>query len=120
MPERRSNVRMLCADLVEVRWHDERGRSQNATVLLEDIAPSGACLQFEAAVPIGLDVRIRCGSKYLDGIVRYCVYQEIGYFVGVEFAPDSQWSREEFEPQHLLDMREMLESDGARDPSGRS
>jgi len=42
------------------------------------------------------------------GRVRYCVYREIGYFVGVEFEPESRWSKETYQPQHLLDLQRLM------------
>lgn len=116
--ERRSEVRMLCADMVEVSWSDDSGRARRATALLEDIARSGACLQFEHPVPIDTEVRIKCPNETLEGTVRYCVYREIGYFVGVKFSPGFQWSRRQFEPEHLLDLEEMMKK-RARKPARR-
>jgi hypothetical protein len=40
--------------------------------------------------------------------VRYCVYREIGYFAGVEFEPQSKWSRKTYKPQHLLDLQQLV------------
>jgi hypothetical protein len=36
------------------------------------------------------------------------VYRDIGYFVGLEFQPNSKWSRKSFHPQHMLDMPRLL------------
>ncbi len=103
MRERRSEVRMLCADLVEVCWEDEEHQPQQATAVLEDISRAGACLQFEVPLPTGTSVRIACGGEHLQATVRYCVYREIGYVVGVQFEAGSQWSPQEFHPEHMLD-----------------
>lgn len=108
MQERRSDVRLLCADMVDVNWQDRLGRERQTTALLEDISRTGACLQFEVPVPLGTILRIACTQGALEGVVRYCCYREIGYFVGVQFAEDSQWSRQEFEPQHLLDLERLI------------
>src|SRR5882724_9024046 len=102
MQERRSEVRMLCADMVEVCWKDRTGRDWRVMALLEDISQSGACLQLETAVPQGTQIRLECPKKKLEGLVRYCVYREIGYFVGMEFDSSSRWSKKQFKPQHLL------------------
>lgn len=107
MRERRSETRMLCADMLEVRWTNPAGRQQCQTALLEDISASGACIQVEAPLPPGVECRLRFRKSALAGVVRYCVYREIGYFVGVEFGPDSKWSRQSFRPQHLLDLKRM-------------
>lgn len=99
---------MLCADMVEASWTDPGGDKQCANVILEDISPSGACLQFENAVPLG--VNLTWGGRHQEfvGVVRYCVYREIGYFVGVEFEAQSKWSKKAYKPQHLLDLKRLL------------
>ena len=99
---------MLCADMVEVRWKEPSGRKSKATALLEDISPSGMCLQFEIPIPIGTRVEVHCPGEVLAGSARYCIYREIGYFVGLELEPSSHWSRQHFEPQHLLDLEDLV------------
>jgi hypothetical protein len=101
---------MLCADVVEACWTDKDGKTQRANALLEDISPSGACLQFEEAVPLGVILRWGCPKQEFVGEVRYCVYREIGYFVGVEFEPQSKWSKKAYKPQHLLDLQRLMET----------
>jgi PilZ domain len=108
MQERRSEVRMLCADVVEVSWKDEKGRKRKATGLLEDISASGACLQLETPVPMGAAIRWDCPKQPFTGTVQYCVYREIGYFVGVEFDPTTKWSKRRYRPQHLLDLSQLV------------
>ena len=104
----------MCADVVEASWTDKDGRVQKAKALLENISQSGACLQFEIAVPAGVSLRLVCAGQAFVGAVQYCTYQEIGYFVGVEFEPQSHWSRRMFKPRHLLDLQELVESAGKR------
>ena len=48
-------------------------------------------------------------KKEFAGVVRYCVYREIGYFTGVQFDSDSRWSKAKYRPQHLLDLERLLE-----------
>jgi hypothetical protein len=105
MDERRAKFRMMCADMLEVSWTDRRGNTQSAAALLEDISETGACLQLETPVAIGSEIRWSCPGQELVGHVRYCDYQETGYFVGVEFDAASQWSPSLYEPQHLLDLQ---------------
>ena len=110
MRERRSEVRMMRADMVEVCWREGRSRPRRITGLLEDISASGACLQVEMPLPLGADVSWdSCGHKF-SGLVRYCVYREIGYFVGVEFNSGSKWSKRAYKPQHLLDLERLMAS----------
>jgi PilZ domain len=105
MKERRNEIRMMCADMIDVCWRDGAGKARRATGLLEDISRSGACLQMESAVPLGAEVRWHTGQQEFSGTVRYCVYREIGYFIGVEFALGTRWSKQIYKPPHLLDVR---------------
>jgi hypothetical protein len=108
MQERRSEVRMLCADMVELHWTDSGGNDCCVMALLEDISPSGACLQLETAVPLNAEVHWRSPKQEFSGHVRYCVYREIGYFLGVVFEPTSKWSKKTYKPQHLLDLKRLM------------
>jgi hypothetical protein len=108
MRERRIEPRMLCADLVEIQWRDQTGRRRRAMANLEDISLSGACLQVERPIPLGSAVRLSYPSGELAGAVKYCIFREIGYFLGVEFEPGTRWSPRSFRPQHLLDPRRMV------------
>ena len=110
MGERRTEVRMLCADMVEVTWKNSAGKKVSGTALLEDIAASGACLQLETPVPPGVEIHWQSPNQEFKGRVQYCVYREIGYFVGVEFNGASKWSKDAFKPQHLLDLRCLMAS----------
>jgi PilZ domain len=99
---------MLCADLVDFQWKDQSGRSRRGVANLEDISLSGACLQIERPVPLGCTVRITYPNGELTGRVKYCVFREIGYFLGVEFDPGNRWSQRDFRPRHLLDPRRLV------------
>lgn len=108
MQDQRREVRMMCADMVEVRWEDEENQPQRALALLEDISPSGACLQLETPVPLGAEVHWDSPKQSFAGFVRYCNYREIGFFAGVEFSNPCRWSKRAFKPQHLLDLERLL------------
>lgn len=108
MLDRRVEPRMLCADLVDVRWKDNSGRSKRLVANLEDISLSGACLQVEKAIPLQTVIRITYPKGELRGIVRYCVFREIGFFLGIEFDNGSRWSLRDFQPQHMLDPRRLM------------
>jgi hypothetical protein len=103
MEERRIDPRLLCAELVEVIWTDEAGRQCRRVANLEDISLCGACVQVESPVPNGTSVSMHYGDGQLRGTIRYCLYQGIGYFLGVEFDEGCRWSRKHFRPRHLLD-----------------
>ncbi len=108
MLNRRIEPRMLCADLVDIHWKDPNSRSRRGVANLEDISLSGACLQVERPVPLGSAIRITYPSGELIGRVKYCVFREIGYFLGVEFDPSNRWSQRAYRPQHLLDPRRLV------------
>lgn len=114
MIDRRSEPRMLCADLVDVRWKDHNGRTRRAVANLEDISLSGACLQLETKVPVGAPMRISYDQGEFAGVVRYCMYKEIGWYVGVQFEPGCRWNEREFRPMHLLDPRSLARKAPAR------
>jgi hypothetical protein len=100
---------MLCADLVDIEWRDTGGRDRKTVANLEDISLEGACLQLDDPIPLHATVRISHGRGELQGRIRYCVYRDIGYFLGVQFDPDSRWSRKDFRPQHLFDPRRLTD-----------
>jgi len=107
MEERRTDFRMMCADMLEVSWTDRKGNTQSAAALLEDISQTGACLQLEMPVAVGSRIRWACPKQELAGRVRYCDYRETGYLVGVEFDATSKWSPSLYEPPHMLDLHMM-------------
>jgi hypothetical protein len=108
MEDRRTERRMLCAEMIHVHWSQGKGARQCADAILEDISPSGACLQLETEVPVGSRISWKAANSKFEGRVRYCVYREIGYFVGVEFSDDSKWSESSYQPDHLLDFNKLL------------
>ena len=110
MQERRIDPRLLCAELIEVVWTDQGGRQRRRVANLEDISPCGACVQVESAMSNGTPVSMRYGDGQLTGTVRYCLYQGIGYFLGVEFDPGCRWSRKHFRPRHLLDIEQLVKT----------
>jgi hypothetical protein len=99
---------MLCADLVDIQWRDHTGRNRRGVANLEDISLSGACLQVERPVTLGCAIRITYPNGVLLGVVKYCVFREIGYFLGIEFDPGNKWSQRSYRPQHLLDPRRLV------------
>jgi hypothetical protein len=94
--------------MVDVHWRERSGKERGATAILEDISASGACLQFETAVPLGVAIAWNSPKQTFHGYVRYCVYREIGYFVGVEFDPGVKWSQKTFRPGHMLDPQTLV------------
>jgi len=112
MNDKRLLNRSICADLVYLEWREKSGRGNEnrceCTAVLEDISPRGACLQVERPVPVDIEATIRHGANWSARCsIKYCAFREIGYFVGIEFSDAEAWSRFEFRPKHLLDLREL-------------
>ena len=108
MMDKRFEPRMLCADLVDIRWKDQAGRTRHIVANLEDISLSGACLQVERPVPLGTIMLISYPNGELKGKVKYCVFREIGYFLGIEFESGQRWTKQSYRPQHMLDPRRLI------------
>jgi hypothetical protein len=117
MTERRSEPRFMCADLVTVRVGDAEG-PRELVANLEDISPSGACVQMETAVREGADIEILCANCRLKGQVRYCRFTELGYDVGIAFAERKSWNKRRYKPEHLLEtpVRRRGERSGGGEP----
>ena len=107
MQEKRCEPRLLCADLVEIEWTDKAGRTRRTVANLEDISLSGACLQVDSAIPLHTPVKVTYPGGELNGAIRYCIYREIGYFLGVQFDAGNKWSQRAFKPMHLFDPRRL-------------
>ncbi len=108
MQERRLNIRMICADLLQVGFGDENGNIVWSAAILEDLSPSGACIQFECHVPVGSRVAIAHPKGELRGVVKYCTFWEIGYYVGLQFDEGCEWSSEHFLPENRLDLEQLM------------
>ena len=69
--------------------------------------------RWSVPVPSG-HFRISYPNGELTGRVKYCVFREIGYFLGIEFEPGSRWSERHYRPQHMLDPRRLVGTNGGR------
>jgi hypothetical protein len=112
--------RMMCADLIETWWMDESGHRQEAVANLEDISSSGVCLQLDAPVAHGLLMHIHHDEMEFVGRVRYCVFRDTGYFLGVEFEEGFEWDQQLFRPKHLLDPRSLIGLEPKAQPRKRT
>jgi len=99
---------MMCAELVEVHWNDKTGRLHRDVANLEDISLSGACVQLETPVQKGTRVTVNYGDGEMPATVRYCLYRDLSYFLGLQFEEGCKWSTKRFRPQYMLDPRELV------------
>lgn len=107
--ERRTNSRLLCAELVEAIWIDQKGVKRRRIANLEDISLSGVCLQLESAVSPGTEMSVNYGDGKLVGTVRYCTLRDGGHFLGVQLEDGCKWSTKHFRPRHLIDPEKLVE-----------
>jgi hypothetical protein len=120
MQDRRTEVRMMCADMVEVTWNEGNNRTRRTMALLEDISRSGACLQLEMPLPLGALIRWGSGGHRFEGYVRHCIYRSMGYFAGIQLADCSRWSTRVYRPKHLLNPARVVGKPMLDDPAGRN
>jgi hypothetical protein len=102
----RSEDRELCADLVKMEWEEEPGIARSEWTILEDISPSGACLESEIPVPADTLVSLEFpGGHRCKARIKYCKHDRTNYLLGVQFEQGYRWSRRKFKPEHLLQFR---------------
>ncbi len=102
---RRRNARNLCAQLLKIVWQDDSGRRRKGVAILEDISPGGACLQLDDPIPPETAISVLFPGGRYYGRVKHCDFQPAGYFIGVQFDPGYRWSKADFVPKHLLELR---------------
>jgi hypothetical protein len=91
MHDRRTHG-MLCADLVDVRWQNARGKTLHAIAILEDVSVSSACFYSDRAFPLQTKLRISISKGELQGQVQQCISTACGYVVTVAFEQTSSSS----------------------------
>src|SRR5579859_7555322 len=113
--ERRVSSRYLCADLVRVNWSAPEGglsyglsggsqSGESNEAVLEDISALGACVQTVAPVPFGAKIVLSIGPSVFQGSVCYTVFRDDGYFIGIRFSEDTEWSSDRAMPKHLTNV----------------
>jgi len=93
--------------MVDVCWKDQVGRTRKATAFsrifnIRRLPANGNGGAAGGGDPLGIS------PAGIYRRVRYCVYREIGYFVGVQFGPDTKWSEKTYRPEHLLDLQQLI------------
>jgi hypothetical protein len=105
LDRREKEERELCADLVKVQWKLESGASHSEWAILEDISPSGACLEIEEPIPPDTIVTLHFTNDRCQARIKYCKSANINYLLGVQFEQGYRWSRRKYKPDHLLQFR---------------
>lgn len=100
--EQRTDRRLLCSDLVTVRWIGAREFQREEVAVLEDYSKIGAGLFMPVRIDPGTTISVRTGWESIAAIVRHCSWRDDGYLLGIEFE-QARDGEEVYVPEHLLD-----------------
>lgn len=108
MAERRSEKRLLCSDLVKIRWTGMGGESREEIAIMEDVSPLGASLFTGVPVPEGAALILLTPAMQSHGEVRHCATVANGFSVGVRLSAARCWlTGMDYTPEHLLDLSQL-------------
>jgi hypothetical protein len=94
MAKQLSVERHWCSELVSIVNVTRRGVSQSIMGNLEEIGERSALVLSECPLPVASRVHIACRSHVLKGSTIRCEFHRaLGYFLEIELAPASRWSR---------------------------
>jgi PilZ domain len=100
--ERRSQPRLLDAELVMIGWQEGATRLKQLGNV-EDVSQNGMGVIAQDDLPVGTSVTIAYGEQEeLTGVVRHHSEREDGYFLGIEFEDSSKDSILHFHPDLLV------------------
>ena len=96
--------RLLCSDLIKVRWADQQGAPREEIAVLEAYSVFGASLLMGVPVLEGTHLTLCGGTEEFLAKVRHCVPAPNGYMAGVTFGDQSR----RYVPEHLLDLSRLI------------
>jgi len=102
--------RFFCSQLVALTDKSTDAEA-NAAANLEEIWHNGAVLEAESQVAKGAEIELRCGPAFFAGRVVEVESHEFGWRLEVEFFAETPWRREEFQPEHLVDLSKLWKND---------
>ena len=101
---------LLCSDLVQLEWADDRGVFRRSAAILEEINASGALLLLDMdQVPRRSHPVLLSPGGYA-GRARQCLVSDAGVRLEIAFDPGFRWSVEEYRPRHSFDPRTLAAS----------
>lgn len=104
--DRRVAHRLLCSDLVTIRWGNGRGIGRQEAAVIEDYSPIGASISIEVRIDPGTVVVLRTEQEAIGAVVKRCEWRDKGYLLGIEF-DHPRLDEDSFLPDHLLDPNEL-------------
>ena len=104
---RRTADRLLCSDLITVRWSGGRGIQRREAAVIEDYSPVGASLSIETKIEPGTAITLQTDWETFGAVVRHCQWRDQAYLLGIEF-DEPRLEEDSFVPDHLLDPNELI------------
>jgi PilZ domain-containing protein len=92
MGERRFDIRLALAEIVDVVGKEPDGQTHHWAAHLVNISGSGARLRTQRPVQVGTTIVFAYQNQELTGKVRHCALRKPDYFLGIEFEPGCRWS----------------------------
>ncbi len=94
--------RYLCSELVVLKCD-----AAQTVVNLEEIWSNGAALESDDPIPVGAAVELECGESRFAATVSTAKQHEFGWWIELDFSPETPWKPEIFRPQHMVDPEEL-------------
>jgi hypothetical protein len=103
MDTKKAKSNMLCSELLNLHLQYKAGRERELKANLEEIWSSGALLLTDVRVPLSAPTWFAAGGREFRGKVAARKFlRGLGYFVEVQFASNSHWSKQKYRPKHLF------------------
>jgi hypothetical protein len=93
--------RVLCSDLLPIRWQEEK-ETHETIGNLEEIWPAGAVILLEEDLAAAQATLVTPAQEFRGRVVARW-HDETGYFVELRFLSD-RWSKDIYTPDHSLDL----------------
>jgi hypothetical protein len=99
-------MRLLCSELIRIRWLDCQGARREEVAVLEGYSISRASLFMGVSIGESTPVTLFGGDEEFRATVRHCVSAPNGYLAWVDFREQPQG----YLPEHLLDPSRLISS----------
>ncbi len=96
----RTKTLLLCADIVQVEWSDDRGVPRRSPAILEEIQPSGALLLLDTDCPPHKANAVRLSPCGYRGKARRSTESPSGYHIEIAFDKGVRWHPADYQPTH--------------------
>jgi hypothetical protein len=107
MPQSRAAGHYLCSELVRVSFRTVRGETRHVVGNLEEICAERAVVLLDAPVSPQTNLWLGARGRRFGAVVESCVHDPLlGYLLSLRFAGRYRWNPADFEPAHMLRVRD--------------